>query len=187
MVHVFKSGRMMFKHKNKFFHFQKHYLFIIFKFFLSFFGGWNWQIPWGHSCVFGPCGQWEPRVAPLSAPGRQGQGSPASGHVQGSRALGFRDGQGRKPRLRNRLGGTPWHAVGVGWAGRETQWTLFSFFAFIFIKEKGACQLSSLCYMILYVVLFLFCFVNCIIFKYLSFKKRRKTTKKNLVKALRRG
>lgn len=75
-------------------------------------------------------------------------------------------------------GGTPWHAVGVGWAGRETQWTLFSFFAFIFIKEKGACQLSSLCYMILYVVLFLFCFVNCIIFKYLSFKKRRKTTKK---------
>lgn len=28
-VHVFKSEEMMFKHKNKFFHFQKHYLFII--------------------------------------------------------------------------------------------------------------------------------------------------------------
>lgn len=39
------------------------------------------------------------------------------------------------------------------------------------------------CYMYLYVVLF--CFVNCIIFKYMSFKKRKKY-KKNLVKALRR-
>lgn len=39
------------------------------------------------------------------------------------------------------------------------------------------------CYMNLYVVLF--CFVNCIIFKYMSFKKRKKY-KKNLVKALRR-
>lgn len=28
-VRVFKSEEMMFKHKNKFFHFQKHYLFII--------------------------------------------------------------------------------------------------------------------------------------------------------------
>lgn len=69
---------------------------------------------------------------------------------------------------------------------RNTQLTLFSF-AFIFIKEKGACQVSSptlhdsLCCIVL------FCFVNCIIFKYLSFKKRRKKYKKNLVKALRRG
>lgn len=39
------------------------------------------------------------------------------------------------------------------------------------------------CYVNLYVVLF--CFVNCIIFKYMSFKKRKKY-KKNLVKALRR-
>lgn len=38
MVRVFKSGGMMFKHKNKFFHFQKHYLFIIFKTFI-FLGG----------------------------------------------------------------------------------------------------------------------------------------------------
>ena len=38
MVRVFKSGRMMFKHKNKFFHFQKHYLFITFKIFI-FWGG----------------------------------------------------------------------------------------------------------------------------------------------------
>lgn len=38
MVHVFKSGRMMFKHKNKFFHFQKHYLLFL-NFFYLFLGG----------------------------------------------------------------------------------------------------------------------------------------------------
>lgn len=48
-VRVFKSGRMMFKHKNKFFHVQKHYLFIIFKFFI--FLGVKLVDAGGHSCV----------------------------------------------------------------------------------------------------------------------------------------
>lgn len=64
---------------------------------------------------------------------------------------------------------------------RSTHSTLSSF-AFTFIKEKGACQLNSptlhdsLCCVVL------FCFVNCIIFKYLSFKKRKKVQKKILLR-----
>lgn len=185
-----KWGRSMFSRvgewclntKINFFHFQKHYLFIIFKVFIFFGRGEtgrcteltavSWVTVASESCA-----------APLSAHGRQGQGARLRTH---SRQLcpDPRDGQARKSKLRN-WHGRLWSVSVWGELTRNTQLT-FSFFAFVFIKEKGACQLSSpvlhdsLCCIVL------FCFVNCIIFKYLSFKKRRKT-KKNLVKALRRG
>jgi hypothetical protein len=59
-----RVGGMMLKQKNKFFSFQKHYLFIILLFFFFFFflsfWGWNWQMPM--SCyVLGYYGCFAPR------------------------------------------------------------------------------------------------------------------------------
>lgn len=188
-VHVFKSGRMMFKHKNKFFSFPETLFIYYFKsFYLFVCGGVNWQMPWGHSCVLGPCGQWELGVPHwVCMAGRVRW--PASGHIPGSCAL--TPGMDRTGNLSLGIDtGEGLSSVSVwGKLTRNTQLTLFSFFCFRFYKGKGGLSVEqphATWFFMLYCFV-LFCFVNCIIFKYLSFKKRRKSTKKILVKALRRG
>lgn len=191
------DGRSMFSRvgewclntKINFFHFQKHYLFIIFKVFIFLCGGGvNWQMPRGHSCVLGPCGQWELGVPHwVCMAGRVRW--PASGHIPGSCAL--TPGMDRTGNLSLGIDtGEGLSSVSVwGKLTRNTQLTLFSFFCFHFYKGKGGLSVEqphATWFFMLYCFV-LFCFVNCIIFKYLSFKKRRKSTKKILVKALRRG
>lgn len=159
MVHVFKSGRMMFKHKNKFFHFQKHYLFIIFKFFFIFFWGvkladtlrsqlclwslWPVRTP---SCPTECAWQAGSGVARLRA--RAGQPCPWLPGWPGQEAQAQESTRG--------------DAVACGWCG--VSWPgnpvdPFFFFRFHFYKGKGSLSVEqpvlhdSLCC----IVLVLFC------------------------------
>lgn len=164
-----KCGRSMFSRvgewclntKINFFHFQKHYLFIILKFFIFFFffgGGWNWQMPQGHSCVLGPCGQWELGVSHwVRTAGRVGW--PASGHIPGSCALP----PGMERTGNPNLGIDPvWSGGGLssvsvwGTLTRKPQLTLFSFFCFRFYKGKGGLSVEQPHATWFFVVLFCF-------------------------------
>lgn len=100
-VHVFKSGRMMFKHKNKFFSFPETLFIYYFKSFYLFFGGGGElaDAPRSQLC---PGSLWPARTrsAPRSVHGRQGQVARLRAH---SRQLcpDPRDGQDRESEIRN--------------------------------------------------------------------------------------
>lgn len=185
MVRVFKNGRMMFKHKNKSFSFPETLFIYYFLNFYFFSGEGTLADAQGGgprvTTVSWVLGRWEPRGSHKAArPAGSRDGRPWA-H---SRQLLCPDPQGGRDEPR------PWEwtqgrmvsgVVTRGKLTRSTRSTLSSL-AFTFIKEKGACQLSSptlhdsLCCVVL------FCFVNCIIFKYLSFKKRKKVQKKILLR-----
>lgn len=140
-----RVGEWCLNTKINFFHFQKHYLFIILKVFIFFLGGGgvNWQMPRGHSCVLGPCGQRELGVPHgVCMAGRVRW--PASGHIPGSCAL--TPGMDRTGNLRLGIdAGEGLSSVSVwGKLTRNTQLTLFSFFfCFCFYKGKGGLSVEQ--------------------------------------------
>ena len=139
-----RMGEWCLNTKINLFHFQKHYLFIIFLIFIFFgAGGGHWWMPQGRgptvTTVSWVLGRWEPRASHQSGLAGRIKGGPPLGMFQAAVvlwppgrtgrtwAVGVDTGRGR---------------VRCGKLTRSTHSTLF-FFCFIFIKEKGACQLSS--------------------------------------------
>lgn len=143
MVHVFKNGEMMLKHKNKFFSFPET-LFIYYYFkFLKIFGWWNWQMPW---CPEIPMS----RVAAAAknpefhSPEVTDTWSSVLGTHQGS--WGWEGSRPVPPEQAIcELPGTPAQPL--------------SLFAFICVEEKGACQLRSLMLWLFFFLMFCFVFV----------------------------
>lgn len=139
-----KCGRSMFSRvgewclntKINFFHFQKHYLFIILKFFIFFFwGGVKLaDAPRSQLC---PGSLWPVRTrsVPLSAHGRQGRVARLRAHSRQLRPAS-RDGEDRESKLRN-WPGVEWgrvvKCVSVGYADQETPINPFFFFLFSFL------------------------------------------------------
>ena len=84
-----RMGEWCLNTKINLFHFQKHYLFIIFLIFIFFGAGGGAlvdaprQRPHGHNCVLGPWPVRAPSVPPKRL-GWQDQGRAAPGHVPGS-------------------------------------------------------------------------------------------------------
>lgn len=182
----------MFKHKNKFFSFPET-LFIYFK---IFYWGRALASAQGRSCVLSLWLMRYPRAHQVDRRASQQQAHlkdgltvvplssahSASTHgipepTEGAPGICYSNRPGR-------TGREEWceHVGGLSRPEPSTL-TLLSLTAFIFIMKRGLVSYVAPRCVIPYVVLF--CFVNCIIFKYLSFKKRKKY-KKNLVKALRR-
>lgn len=91
MVCAFKSGRMMFKHKNKIVLISRNTIYYSLKFF-SLLGGEIGRCP---KVTVVACGSPKRPVKWLS---QQGQGLAASGHVPGSCALNPQDRQA-EPKL----------------------------------------------------------------------------------------